>query len=44
MDMREDVFASESYGRIALEKIQPTSENFRLYSAGWIENGGKPET
>lgn len=44
MDMREDVFAAFSYGKIALEKINPSSPNFRLYSAGWLETGRGPET
>lgn len=44
MDMREDLFAAQSYGKIALQKIKPSSPNFRLYSAGWLETGGGPET
>jgi hypothetical protein len=44
MDMREDLFSGQPYGKIALEKIKPSSPNFRFYCAGWIENGGPPET
>lgn len=39
MDMTEDLFADTEFGQIALEKIKPTSPNFRLYCAGWIEKG-----
>lgn len=38
MDMTVDVFADQSYGKIALQKLAPTDPNFRLYLAGWIEN------
>lgn len=44
MDMRSGVFEQQLYGQIALEKIKPSSPNFRLYSAGWLETGGPPET
>jgi len=44
MDMANDIFAQTPFGKIALEKIKPTSPNFRLYSAGWLETGGPPET
>lgn len=44
MDMSKDLFAEQSYGKIALQKIKPSSPNFRLYSAGWVETGGGPET
>ncbi len=40
----DDVFAKETYGKIALQKIAPTDPNFRLYLAGWLETGGPPET
>lgn len=36
MDVDEDVFAQESYGKVALQKIKPTDPNFRLYRAGWL--------
>jgi hypothetical protein len=44
MDMQKDLFAEFSYGQIAIEKIKPTSQNFRLYRAGWLETGGHPDT
>ncbi|MEX3555316.1 MAG: hypothetical protein VB131_01375 [Burkholderia gladioli] len=44
MDMQTDLFAEYPFGKIALEKINPQSPNFRLYSAGWLETGGPPET
>lgn len=40
MDMTEDVFADQSYGKAALQKMAPTDPNFRLYLAGWL--GQKP--
>lgn len=40
-DMSKDVFAACSYGKVALEKLAPVPENFRLFSAGWL--GEKPE-
>mgnify|MGYP007103403909 CR=1 FL=1 len=39
--MEVDVFAQQSYGKIALQKMAPVPDNFRLYSAGWL--GDKPE-
>lgn len=39
--MEHDVFAEQSYGKAALQKMAPVPENFRLYSAGWL--GQKPE-
>lgn len=30
MDMTEDVFADQSYGKAALQKLAPTDPNFRL--------------
>ncbi|WP_166742036.1 hypothetical protein [Burkholderia cepacia] len=44
MDMTNDIFADMPFGQIALEKINPASPNFRLFSAGWLETGGGPET
>lgn len=44
MDMQKDLFAEFSYGQIALDKIKPANPNFRLYSAGWLETNGGPET
>jgi hypothetical protein len=40
-DMTRDVFAEQPYGKLALTKLAPVSENFRLYQAGWL--GDKPE-
>ena len=39
--MEHDVFAEQSYGKVALQKLAPVTENFRLYTAGWL--GKKPE-
>ncbi|UVT00047.1 hypothetical protein [Burkholderia glumae] len=44
MDLHDDPFADTSFGRLALKKIKPTSSNFRLFEAGWLETGGPPET
>lgn len=40
MDMTIDIFVQQPFGRIALKKLAPVSENFRLYAAGWL--GDKP--
>lgn len=40
MDMREDIFAAQPYGKIAIKKLAPVPENFRLYQAEWL--GDKP--
>lgn len=40
-DMEKDLFAEQSYGKLALKKIGSVPENFRLYAAGWL--GKKPE-
>lgn len=40
-DMKEDVFAETSFGRIALKKLAesaPLNQNFRLFEAGWMED------
>lgn len=37
----EDLLASTSFGKAALQKLGAVPENFRLYSAGWI--GKRPE-
>lgn len=44
MDSQRDLFADTLFGKIALDKIKPASPNFRLFSAGWIETGGPPES
>lgn len=40
MDMGKDVMAESGFGKAALKKLAPTTENFRLYEAEWI--GNKP--
>ena len=40
MDMEQDFFAEQPYGQLALTKMAPTPENFRLYCAEWL--GDKP--
>lgn len=40
VDMEKDILAAETYGKIALQKLAPVHENFRLYEAGWL--GEKP--
>lgn len=39
--MNIDLFAETRYGQVALKKLAPVPENFRLYSAGWL--GDKPK-
>lgn len=41
MDMEQDIFAEQTYGKAALSKLAPVSKNFRLYYAGWL--GKRPE-
>lgn len=36
-DMSQDIFASCSYGQVALRKLAPVPGNFRLYFASWLE-------
>lgn len=43
MDMTEDIFADQSYGKVALQKIAPTDPKFRLYKAGWLGAGNVRE-
>jgi hypothetical protein len=40
-DMTVDIFATERFGQVALRKLAPVSETFRLFSAGWL--GTKPK-
>ncbi|HCA35407.1 MAG: hypothetical protein CMM07_17860 [Rhodopirellula sp.] len=35
-DMEKDVFAHTAFGKLALKKMQPVPENFRLFEAGWL--------
>lgn len=34
--MNELVFENCNYGQVALKKLAPVPDNFRLYSAGWL--------
>lgn len=43
MDMTEDIFADQSYGALALQKLAPTDSNFRLHKAGWLGKGDMRE-
>ena len=43
MDMTEDIFADQSYGALALQKLAPADSNFRLYKAGWLGKGDERE-
>lgn len=40
MDMNRDIFAEQSYGKAALQKMGPVPENFRLTRSEWL--GDKP--
>lgn len=40
-DMTNDVFAKTIFGQVALRKLAPVSDNFRLFFAGWLEE--KPD-
>lgn len=35
-DMTVDIFAKETFGKIALVKMGDVPKNFRLYDAGWL--------
>lgn len=35
----DDVFASQTFGKVALEKLAPNPPNFMLYIAGWLGDG-----
>lgn len=39
----EDIFASQVFGKIALEKLAPLPPNFMLYVAGWLGDGTRRE-
>lgn len=39
MSMEERIFESTDYGKVAIDKIKPTDPNFRLFYAGWLEDG-----
>lgn len=34
--MDDDIFATMSYGKVALKKFGKVDENFRLYCCGWV--------
>ncbi len=36
-DMTEKIFEATEFGQAALQKLDHVSNNFRLYSAGWVE-------
>lgn len=36
-DMTKDVLGTYLFGQVALKKMEPVSENFRLYYAGWTD-------
>lgn len=40
-DMSIDIFKDTSYGIIALERLKPVSENFRLYEVETCDNAVK---
>lgn len=42
-DMTVDIFAEYTSGKVALSKMYYTSENFRLYEAGWLGDGTQRE-
>jgi hypothetical protein len=39
MDMDNNLFEHEPYGRLALKKMGAVPDNFRLYQVGWINEG-----
>jgi hypothetical protein len=39
--MDSDIMGNTNFGRAALRKLRPVPENFRIYSAGWIEKQPK---
>ncbi|WP_240493570.1 hypothetical protein [Pandoraea sp. ISTKB] len=39
----EDIFAKMPFGKVALEKLAPVEQNFRLFSAGWLGDGKSRE-
>ena len=38
MNMEKDVFAEQIFGKLALKKLAPVGENFRLYLAEWLDD------
>ena len=38
MSMEIDIFAKQIFGKLALKKLGSVGENFRLYSAGWLDD------
>jgi hypothetical protein len=43
LDMRDDLFAEFTFGKVALQKIAPASSGFRLYLAGFVGDKTAPE-
>ncbi|MDO8417711.1 MAG: hypothetical protein Q7S87_16045 [Agitococcus sp.] len=43
MDMRNDMFADQPFGKIALKHLASPDANFRLYKAGWLGTGRQRE-
>lgn len=41
IDMDKSGFEDTVINRLALEKLAPVPENFRIYAAGWIGNNPK---
>ncbi|ODP35163.1 hypothetical protein A9762_12275 [Pandoraea sp. ISTKB] len=35
----DDIFANQTFGKIALKKLEPLPANFMLYVAGWLGDG-----
>ena len=44
MDMQESIMDKTTYGQVALKKMAPVPEGFRLYEAGWIDENPKERT
>jgi len=44
MDMQIDVFAQHTFGKIALQKLSPVPDDFRLFCAGWVGDHKKNDT
>lgn len=41
IDMDKNGFEDTVISRLALEKLAPVAENFRIYAAGWVGNNPK---
>lgn len=40
----EDIFAEQSYGKVALAKMKPQNPDFSLYFAGWLGDYNTTDT